>query len=67
MCFENVAALRAPTQNLSASFSPCSCPTNKEAFITANWKSLAVGEVEDMLQSNAMPVTFSAWLSLGED
>lgn len=57
-CSENVCALCAPTQNLSTSFSPCSCPTNKETVITANWKSLAV-EVKDMLESNEMPGVFS--------
>lgn len=68
MLWEHVCPLLyAPTQNLSASFSQCSCPTNKETFITANWKSLAVGEVKDMLESNAMPAVFSAGLSLGED
>ncbi|KAK4831457.1 hypothetical protein QYF61_017685, partial [Mycteria americana] len=47
MVWERDLSLCAPALksrvNLLASFSQCSCPTSKEKYVTANWKSLDVG------------------------
>jgi len=53
--------------NLSAGFSQHCCPTNKEKYVTTNWKSLDIGGVEYTIENNAMPEIFRMSLSSEED
>lgn len=71
MIWECNLSLCAPalksTVNLSTSFTQRSSPPKKEKYVTANWRSLDIGGVKYMLENDAMPVIFGAWLNSEED